>query len=678
MKRLAPLVALALGCASAPPIEPAPPEPPPTAQVAAPAPSATPGAAADAPRSLVLGMVGDTTVASYPPTGFDELTASDRALAYHLAQASLAGDPIYVMQSSRWSWPITQAVMRILAQGEKIEQGGKIDPALREKLVEYRRRLYLHHGVHDAQTGQKFLPPFAQKDFEAAARAAGVKAPKEMLAEMFDPKVAPTRTNKTPGKDKDPIVESAANHYEGVTSKDLKAFKDTYPLNGRVVKERGKLVEQVYRAGGDGAPPGLGAAELGRVVRHLEAAIPLSPPAEQESLKLLIRYLRTGESDAFRKHDIAWLKQSFPVDYILGFIETYTDVRARKGGFEAFVAIRDPERDPPLQALAKNALHFEQKMPWKDAWKREAFQVPAAAAVNVLAANGDGGPFTFGGVNLPNPQDLREKYGTKNFIVLSSLDTRAELSGQKIVDEFAPEEARAEIHRCRRHLTYAAVSFHEVTGHGSGKVNPGLGDPAEILAPYYATMEEGRADLVADWLTGDPRTVEIGLLPDAGCARIFPQSKMMSALTFLAAAPHGDVAEEDHLRASLIAFGYLRDKGAVTVEERGGKTFFVVKDPDAWRRAAGELLAEHQRIKATGDKEALRALVEKYGIRLNTKWRDEVLQRLRALSLPRSVAKIPPMLTPVRDASGKVVDAKAEQTRSLDEYIAAMEKTWID
>ena len=83
---------------------------------------------------------------------------------------------------------------------------------------------------------------------------------------------------------------------------------------------------------------------------------------------------------------------------------------------------------------------------------------------------------------------------------------------------------------------------------------------------------------------------------------------------------------------------------------------------------------EHQRIKATADKAALRALVEKYGTRINTRWRDEVLARLKALSLPQAIATIPPELSPVLDANGKIVDAKATQTTSLAAYVEALEK----
>jgi len=191
-------------------------------------------------------------------------------------------------------------------------------------------------------------------------------------------------------------------------------------------------------------------------------------------------------------------------------------------------------------------------------------------------------------------------------------------------------------------------------------------------------MEEARAELVADYLSGDPKTIEIGLLPDAGCARIVPQYQTMMGWMRLKSVTEGDVAEEDHLRADLISLGYIRDKGAIAVEDRSGKTFLVVKDPEAWRKAAGELLAELQRIKATGDKPALKALVEKYGTRINPKWRDEIVTRLNALGLPRSIATVPPTLTATRDKGGKIVEVAAEQTGSLDAYIDLLERASSD
>jgi dipeptidyl-peptidase-3 len=606
-----------------PPLDPAQRGEPATPPAQAPPAPGAPTAATPrpAPDIKVLGAIGELTIASYPPTGFDKLKPEQRLLAYHLTQAALAGDPIFTMHASRDALPVTRAVARLLARKDQL------DPAFRDKLVEYRFRLFLHHGLHDSGTGQKFLPSFSQKEIEAAARGLRIAIPRDLLVAMFDAKVAPTVTSKTPGKGKDPMIVSSSSK------------------------------------------------ELGRVVNHLEEAIAVAPPPQNDALRHLVRYFKTGAPEAFWHHDFIWLKRVFPVDYILGFIGTSTDVRGPKRTFEGFVAIPDPERDAPLQALSWNAQYFEQKMPWDPRWKRAVFRTPAAAAVTVLAATGGAGPMTFMGRNLPSAQNLRENYGSKNFVVLSVSDSRQALMGAKTIDEFAPAEARAEIHRCSSALDFAATSLHEIIGHGAGKVNPDLAaDPETLLAPYSSTLEEGRAELVADYLSEDPKTVEIGLLPDAGCARIYPQYRAMRQLLLLKSVPVGDVAETDPLRAAGIAFGYLKDKGAVSVEEREGKTFFVVKDPDAWHRVTGELLREHQRIKATADKAALWALVERYGTRINPKWRDEVLARLSALKLPREIATIPPILTPVRDPSGTIVDAQAAQTTDLAAYVEALEK----
>jgi len=138
--------------------------------------------------------------------------------------------------------------------------------------------------------------------------------------------------------------------------------------------------------------------------------------------------------------------------------------------------------------------------------------------------------------------------------------------------------------------------------------------------------------------------------------------------------PAGDHIEEDHLRAGFIELAVLRERGALAVEVRGGKSFFVVKDPVLWRRVVGELLAEYQRMKATGDRAALAALVEKYGTRLDPALRDEIVARQQKLDVPEVIATIPPLLTPIRDAAGRVVDARAEQVTSVDAYIAAVEQ----
>ena len=60
-------------------------------------------------------------------------------------------------------------------------------------------------------------------------------------------------------------------------------------------------------------------------------------------------------------------------------------------------------------------------------------------------------------------------------------------------------------------------------------------------------------------------------------------------------------------------------------------------------------------------------------MRLDSRLRDEIVARAEALHLPTTIATIPPLVTAVRDAAGRIVDARAVQVTSLDAYIDAVE-----
>jgi dipeptidyl-peptidase-3 len=119
--------------------------------------------------------------------------------------------------------------------------------------------------------------------------------------------------------------------------------------------------------------------------------------------------------------------------------------------------------------------------------------------------------------------------------------------------------------------------------------------------------------------------------------------------------PTGDTIEEDHRRGTQLIVNYIRDKepGAITEKERDGKVFLVVTDYAKMRQGVGMLLAEEMRIKAEGDYDAARDLINKYGIHFNLAWRDQVVQRYKALGLPDYVAGINPELELHKGANGK-------------------------
>src|ERR1700687_5252308 len=127
-------------------------------------------------------------------------------------------------------------------------------------------------------------------------------------------------TAKTPPPGKDILTASSNNLYVGVIMKDLEGFQERYPLDSRLTKQDGKLVEEVYRVGGRYS------ARISAIIEHLEAAIPYATEPMAIALRALITFYRSGETKDREGYDIAWVRdEASPVDTINGFIEVYLD-----------------------------------------------------------------------------------------------------------------------------------------------------------------------------------------------------------------------------------------------------------------------------------------------------------------------------------------------------------------
>ena len=90
---------------------------------------------------------------------------------------------------------------------------------------------------------------------------------------------------------------------------------------------------------------------------------------------------------------------------------------------------------------------------------------------------------------------------------------------------------------------------------------------------------------------------------------------------------------------------------AITAATRDGKTYYRVGSLAAFRAGVARLLAEVQRIKAEGDYEAARALIETYGVHFDPALRDEIVARVDHLDMPSYTAFVMPGLEPVHDGS---------------------------
>ncbi|MCA8951024.1 MAG: peptidase M49, partial [Planctomycetes bacterium] len=467
----------------------------------------------------------------------------------------------------------------------------------------------------------------------------------------------------------DPIAASCNNLYVNVTSADLEGFAEQHGLNSRLVKRADELIEEVYRAGdGRDFPPGRYAEELGAVNEHLRAALAFAPPPTRDALQKLIRYNQTGRLEDWRAFNIAWVAdKDSRIDFILGFVEVYLDARGIKGSWEAVISYRNEKKTRAIAELAREASWFEARMPWDERFKKADVKGISARAINVVTETGDSGPITPIGINLPNEADVRQEYGSKSVNLANVVEAYDSVRAAGSLEEFAfgPEE----IERGQR---YAAAmddlhtNLHEVVGHASGQVLPEITNPAQRLGLFYSTLEEGRADLVGLYWIADPKLKEMGLVPNDDAVLAKYEAYARNALVQLRRVPPGGRIEEDHMRnRQLIVHWLLQNDGGVHVEQRGGKTYYVVDSVERFRSKCGELLAEIMRVKAEGDFAGGKALVETYGVKVDPTLHREVLGRIERLGLPSVTGFVQPELRLVQDSGGAVQNVEVVHCRDI-------------
>ncbi len=608
-------------------------------------------------KSVLVERVGDTGFIQVEAESFKSLTPQQKNLAYWLTQASIAIDPIIYDQLSAYGLRQKRLLEGIMAYRDGI------DSAAFAKISEFTKLFWANRGNHNDYTAQKFVPTFtfaqlqeaalhaqrngafstASGDLPPLASAADVNRELESLrAAFFDANFESMDTAKSPSGGKDTIQASSNTFYPGLSLADLKDFKEKYPLNSRVVKGAdGKLKEVVYRAGTpDGkVPPGLYAVYLKKAVECLDNARRFADPKQAKVIADLARFYQTGEFADWLQFGTDWVQNDATVDFDNGFIEVYRDARGAKGSSQSFVTITDKPVTDVMVKLAQNADYFEQKAPWDAKYKRQEFHPPVVKAVETLIETGDFNVGTIGD-NLPNENEIHEKYGTKNFLFTGSSRALDEAGGTTSSREFAANPEIAE-----RHLRYGAeaddlmTALHEVIGHGSGKLSDRLtkSGAEPYLKEYFSTMEEARADLMALWNVWDPKLKELNLISNQDeIGKAMYDDAVIAPLTQLRRIPRGDTIEEDHERDRQLIVRYIEDKVPGSIEQftRGGKTYIRVADYQKMHQGVGMLLAELMRCKAEGDYSALKVLIDKYAVHFDPALRDQIVARFKALNLP--------------------------------------------
>ncbi len=607
----------------------------------------------------------DVKVLRYQIPSWKDLTPKQRIYAYHLTQAGLAGRDIMWDCNYRHNLEIRKALEAIILS----DSFNSESPDYRAVEI-YAKRVFFANGIHHHYSNRKFKPLFNEDWFVTTLQELDIDLSEEAKRAIFDPVFDTKKVNRSDGVDL--LLASAVNFYApDITQAEAEAFyaakEDVDPsrpvshgLNSRLSRdENGAIYEEVFSARGRYA------RSIREIITHLAKAQAVAENENQaKALGLLIEYYESGDLVKWDDYNIAWVSTtSGDVDYINGFVEVYNDPMGYRGSYETVVQVKDFDASSRMAVVADNVQWFEDNSPIMDEHKKESVVGVSYKIVTVAGEAGDASPSTPIGVNLPNANWIRVEHGSKSVSLGNIEDAYHASAGKGMAEEFGFSKMHND--RTEKYGELGSkmhTALHEVVGHASGKINPGVGTPKETLKNYSSTLEEARADLVALYFILDDKMQEIGLMEnkEAGYAEFdnYISNGMMLQLRRILP---GDDIEEDHMRNRQLVASWAYERGqeenVIECKVIDGKTYFVVNDYDKLRGYFGELLREIQRIKSEGDFEAGRILVETYGVKVDQELHAEVLRRSEPLDLAPYSGFINPEMEPVMEGDS-IIDVK--------------------
>lgn len=620
----------------------------------------------------------DIEILRYRVPDFETLSLQQKELVYYLTEAALAGRDILYDQNNKYNLSVRRTLEAVYENYK-----GDRDAQDFQQLTVYLKRVWMGNGIHHHYSEDKFVPGFSKEFFAQAVRSIDPKSLEKVLQPgesvdsliskltpvIFDPALYPKRTNQEHGVD---LIATSGNNYygEGVTQPEVEAFyanmkdpKDEHPisygLNSKLVKENGKLVEKTYKIGG------LYSGALDKIVFWLEKAATVAENDKQKDvINTLISYYRTGNLRTYDEYSIKWVEDlASQVDFVNGFTETYGDPLGMKASWESIVNFKNVEATKRTEIISANAQWFENNSPVDPKFKKDQVKGVSAKVITAAILAGDCYPATPIGVNLPNANWIRAEHGSKSVTIENITEAYDQASlGNGFAEEFMWSDTERELAKEYGSLTdNLHTDLHECLGHGSGKLLPGV-DP-DALKAYGSTVEEARADLFGLYYIADPKITELKILPNADAYKAEYYRFMMNGLmTQLTRIQPGKNIEEAHMRNRQLIAGWVYEKGkadnVVELKKRDGKTYVVINDYAKVRTLFGQLLAEIQKIKSTGDYEGAKNLVETYGVKVDSKLHAEVLERYKKLNLAPYRGFVNPVYNVVKDASGKITDIK--------------------
>ncbi len=635
----------------------------------------------------------DIQILRYHLNDFSSLTLKQKELVYYLSEATLWGRDITFDQFGSHNLKIRKT-LEVIYDKFKNTYGNNDDF---KKLEVYLKRVWFSSGIHHHYGQEKFIPGFSQDFFINSVNSVDAsklplvegQTPEELANELlpiiFDSEIQPKRVCLDKGIDQ--VKASACNYYVGVTQDEAESFyanlngktegeeKPSYGLNSTLMKVNGELKEITWCLSGKYGE------YIKKIIYWLDKALGVAENDQQRKyIQLLIDYYTTGDLSVFDQYSIEWLKEKEArVDFVNGFIEVYGDPLGIKGSWEGIVEYKDLKATERTQKICANAQWFEDNSPVDPRFKKKEVRGVTANVICAAMLGGDEYPASAIGINLPNADWIRARYGSKSVTIGNLTESYNKAAkGNGFREEFIlDQDIISLIDKYGDLCDDLHTDLHECLGHGSGQILPGV--DAGALKSYGSTIEEARADLFGLYYIADSKLVELGLLPDKEAYKSQYYTYLLNGLlTQQVRIKPGAQIEEAHMRNRALISRWVaeRSQGNVELAMVDGKTYLRIADYESLRSLFASLLAEIQRIKSEGDYYAAQKLVEGYGVKLDAKLHEEVLGRYKSLNIAPYKGFVNPILTAKKDENGNIIDIEVDYSESYTDQMLRYSKEY--
>jgi hypothetical protein len=412
------------------------------------------------------------------------------------------------------------------------------------------------------------------------------------------------RLDESPFVGNAPRAAGAGFYPPDMTKEEFEAWIRQHPGDEKAFKS---LTTVIRRQGGKlvAVPYSVEYREwLEPAARELESAAAATENATlRRYLTLVAAAFRT---DDYYPSDVAWMDLDSRVEVTIGPYETYEDrLFGYKASFESFVTLVDEEQSAKLGRYKAELPALERNLPIPEEHKNlsRGAESPIRVVDEAFAAGDTRAGVQTIAFNLPNDEKVREAKGSKKVLLRNVMNAKFRQILKPIAERVLDAE---QLKLLSEEAFFNETLFHELShGLGPGRIKvDGRDTEARLeLKELYSAVEEAKADVMGVW--NILYLIQRGMFPES-----FRQPLFATYVAGVFRSTRFGVAEA-HGQGTAMQFNYLRERGAVSVDEAAGKVRVDFTKIEAGIR---DLVHDLCMLQAKGDYAGTKALLDRYGV----------------------------------------------------------------